>query len=129
MLEASALTKRYGDKLAVDDLSLRVRPGQVTGFLGPNGAGKSTTMRLMLGLDGGGGRTILGRPGDQWWAWGGTGADAGSVFFEKKETPRAVKRRAENIRGSSEFDQPNPISLPNIPLMPSLPPVPIPIPR
>ncbi len=57
MIEASALTKRYGDKLAVDDLSFRVRPGQVTGFLGPNGAGKSTTMRLMLGLDHGGGRT------------------------------------------------------------------------
>ena len=59
MIEASALTKRYGDKLAVDDLSFCVRPGQVTGFLGPNGAGKSTTMRLMLGLDGGGGRTTF----------------------------------------------------------------------
>ena len=71
---------------------------------------------------------ILGRPGDQWWAWGGTGADAGSVFFEKKEkTPRAVKRRAKNIRGSSEFDQPNPINLPSIPLIPPLPRVPIPI--
>jgi ABC-2 type transport system ATP-binding protein len=57
VIEASALTKRYGDKLAVDDLSFQVRPGQVTGFLGPNGAGKSTTMRLMLGLDHGGGRT------------------------------------------------------------------------
>ena len=57
MIEASALTKRYGDRLAVDDLSFQVRPGQVTGFLGPNGAGKSTTMRLMLGLDHGGGRT------------------------------------------------------------------------
>jgi len=59
VIEASALTKRYGDKLAVDDLSFRVRPGQVTGFLGPNGAGKSTTMRLMLGLDYGGGRTTF----------------------------------------------------------------------
>lgn len=59
MIEASALTKRYGDKLAVDDLSFQVRPGQVTGFLGPNGAGKSTTMRLMLGLDYGGGRTTF----------------------------------------------------------------------
>ena len=63
MIEVSALTKRYGDKLAVDDLSFRVRPGQVTGFLGPNGAGKSTTMRLMLGLDSGGGRTTFdGKP-------------------------------------------------------------------
>jgi ABC-2 type transport system ATP-binding protein len=45
------LTKRYGDRLAVDDLSFTVVPGQVTGFLGPNGAGKSTTMRMILGLD------------------------------------------------------------------------------
>src|SRR5260370_16372926 len=51
MIEARALTKRYDDKLAVDDLSLTVRPGIVTGFLGPNGAGKSTTMRMLLGLD------------------------------------------------------------------------------
>ncbi len=51
MIEARGLTKRYGDKLAVDDLSFTVRPGIVTGFLGPNGAGKSTTMRLILGLD------------------------------------------------------------------------------
>ena len=51
MIEASALTKQYGSKVAVDDLSFTVRPGAVTGFLGPNGAGKSTTMRLLLGLD------------------------------------------------------------------------------
>jgi ABC-2 type transport system ATP-binding protein len=51
MIEAQGLSKRYGDKLAVDDLSFTVRPGIVTGFLGPNGAGKSTTMRLILGLD------------------------------------------------------------------------------
>jgi ABC-2 type transport system ATP-binding protein len=51
MIEARGLTKRYGDKLAVDDLTFTVRPGIVTGFLGPNGAGKSTTMRLILGLD------------------------------------------------------------------------------
>ncbi len=51
MIEASNLQKRYGDKLAVDDLSFTVEPGKVTGFLGPNGAGKSTTMRLILGLD------------------------------------------------------------------------------
>ena len=57
MIEAAALSKRYGDTLAVDDLSFTLRPGLVTGFLGPNGAGKSTTMRLMLGLDSGGGRT------------------------------------------------------------------------
>ncbi len=51
MIEARNLTKRYGDKTAVDDLSFSVEPGKVTGFLGPNGAGKSTTMRLLLGLD------------------------------------------------------------------------------
>jgi ABC-2 type transport system ATP-binding protein len=51
MIEAVGLTKRYGDRLAVDDLSFTVKPGQVTGFLGPNGAGKSTTMRMILGLD------------------------------------------------------------------------------
>jgi ABC-2 type transport system ATP-binding protein len=51
VIEARNLSKRYGDKLAVDDLTFTVRPGLVTGFLGPNGAGKSTTMRLILGLD------------------------------------------------------------------------------
>ncbi|AGM10593.1 ABC transporter ATP-binding protein [Amycolatopsis keratiniphila] len=51
MIEATGLTKRYGDKLAVDDLSFTAEAGRVTGFLGPNGAGKSTTMRMMLGLD------------------------------------------------------------------------------
>src|SRR5512132_2682855 len=64
MIEAHGLTKRYGDRLAVDDLSFAVRPGVVTGFLGPNGAGKSTTMRLILGLDAptGGSVTVNGRP-------------------------------------------------------------------
>ncbi|GHB20936.1 ABC transporter ATP-binding protein [Streptomyces chryseus] len=51
MIELTGLTKRYGEKLAVDQLTFTVRPGIVTGFLGPNGAGKSTTMRMMLGLD------------------------------------------------------------------------------
>jgi ABC-2 type transport system ATP-binding protein len=51
MIEAWSLSKRYGDKLAVDDLTFEVRPGVVTGFLGPNGAGKSTTMRMVMGLD------------------------------------------------------------------------------
>jgi ABC-2 type transport system ATP-binding protein len=51
MIEARDLTKRYGDKVAVDHLSFSIAPGRVTGFLGPNGAGKSTTMRLILGLD------------------------------------------------------------------------------
>jgi ABC-2 type transport system ATP-binding protein len=51
VIEASDLTKDYGEKRAVDGLSFTVRPGIVTGFLGPNGSGKSTTMRLILGLD------------------------------------------------------------------------------
>ena len=51
MIEVRGLSKRYGEKLAVNNLSFDVAPGKVTGFLGPNGAGKTTTMRLILGLD------------------------------------------------------------------------------
>src|SRR6266496_2540501 len=51
MIEVRGLSKRYGDKIAVNNLSFNVAPGRVTGFLGPNGAGKTTTMRLILGLD------------------------------------------------------------------------------
>src|SRR4051812_48692140 len=51
VIEARGLTKDYGKKRAVDELSFTVKPGVVTGFLGPNGSGKSTTMRLILGLD------------------------------------------------------------------------------
>jgi ABC-2 type transport system ATP-binding protein len=64
VIEASGLTKRYGNTVAVDDLSFMVPAGQVTGFLGPNGAGKSTTMRMVLGLDSptSGSVTVNGRP-------------------------------------------------------------------
>ncbi len=64
MIEARGLTKRYGQKLAVDQLSFAVLPGKVTGFLGPNGAGKTTTMRMILGLDTptAGTVTVNGRP-------------------------------------------------------------------
>ena len=51
MIEVRGLTKRYGAKTAVDDLTFSIEPGKVTGFLGPNGAGKTTTMRCILGLD------------------------------------------------------------------------------
>ena len=63
MIEVTDLSKRFGDKVAVDRLSFQVQPGRVTGFLGPNGAGKSTTMRLILGLDhpNGGSATINGK--------------------------------------------------------------------
>jgi ABC-2 type transport system ATP-binding protein len=64
MIEARSLSKRYGDTLAVDNLSFTVEPGKITGFLGPNGAGKTTTMRLILGLDrpSAGTVTVNGRP-------------------------------------------------------------------
>jgi ABC-2 type transport system ATP-binding protein len=63
MIEAHQLTKRYGEKTAVDRLDFVVKPGTVTGFLGPNGAGKSTTMRMIVGLDApsGGSVTVNGK--------------------------------------------------------------------
>ncbi|MBT2489472.1 ATP-binding cassette domain-containing protein [Streptomyces sp. ISL-96] len=51
MIEVNGLSKRFGDVLAVNELTFTVRPGNVTGFLGPNGAGKSTTLRMILGLN------------------------------------------------------------------------------
>ncbi len=51
MIQVEHLTKKYGSKIAVDDLSFSLTPGRVTGFLGPNGSGKSTTMRCIVGLD------------------------------------------------------------------------------
>ncbi len=64
MIQAYGLTKRYGGKTVVDELTFTVRPGVVTGFLGPNGAGKSTTMRMILSLDAPtlGRATVGGRP-------------------------------------------------------------------
>lgn len=59
MIEAKHLSKHYGKKQAVNDISFTIQTGKVTGFLGPNGAGKSTTMRLMLGLDNGSGTTTF----------------------------------------------------------------------
>ncbi|WP_448611726.1 ABC transporter ATP-binding protein [Geodermatophilus sp. URMC 60] len=64
MIELDGLTKRYGERTAVDDLTVRVEPGRVTGFLGPNGSGKTTTMRCLLGLTRptAGTATVLGVP-------------------------------------------------------------------
>ncbi|MEA5362986.1 ATP-binding cassette domain-containing protein [Amycolatopsis sp., V23-08] len=64
MIEARAVSKRYGDKVAVDALTFTVKPGVVTGFLGPNGAGKSTTIRMIMGLDAptSGSVTVNGKP-------------------------------------------------------------------
>lgn len=68
MIKATNLHKNYRKKVAVDNLSFEVETGKVTGFLGPNGAGKSTTMRLMLGLDNGGGSTTFDGKKLHWYA-------------------------------------------------------------
>jgi len=70
------LTKRYGDRLAVDSVSLTVRRGEVYGFLGPNGAGKTTTLRMLLGLvrPSSGAATVLGAAPGSHRAVAGTGA-------------------------------------------------------
>ena len=75
MIEVSGLTKRFRDRLAVDDLSFTVQKGEVIGFLGPNGAGKSTTLRMLTGF----------LP-----ATSGTARVAG---FDVFEDPLEVKRR------------------------------------
>ena len=64
MIEANSLTKRYGGRTAVRDVSFRCEPGTVTGFLGPNGAGKSTTLKMLCGLalPSDGQATVLGTP-------------------------------------------------------------------
>jgi ABC-2 type transport system ATP-binding protein len=51
VITATGLTKKYGQKIVVNDLSFEIKPGQFTGFIGPHGAGKSTTMRMLVGLD------------------------------------------------------------------------------
>lgn len=72
MLELDGLTRRYGDRLALDRLSFTVHPGQLLGFVGPNGAGKTTTMRIVLGV---------------------LAADAGSVRFEGRDLDAATRAR------------------------------------
>ena len=64
VIELDGLTKRYGTRVAVDDLTVTIEPGRVTGFLGPNGSGKTTTLRCILGLTRptAGTATVLGRP-------------------------------------------------------------------
>ncbi len=64
VIELDGLTKEYRDRVAVDDLTVRIEPGRVTGFLGPNGSGKTTTMRCVLGLTRptAGTATVLGVP-------------------------------------------------------------------
>src|SRR3712207_175354 len=64
MIKVSGLTKKYGDRTVVDQVSFELEPGTVTGFLGPNGAGKSTTMRMITGLvpASGGSALVGGKP-------------------------------------------------------------------
>ena len=101
MIEIDGLTKRYGDKTAVDGLSFVVEPGVVTGFLGPNGAGKSTTMRLIAGLDRPTSVTVRvnGRhyPG----AVHGTAAEFGRLSLPDRvrNAERSVRAGAQIVRG------------------------------
>lgn len=105
MIEAKNLTKKYGDKTAVDDLTFTVQPGLITGFLGPNGAGKSTTMRMILGLDTSTGGTVTGS--SQLWTaqlWSSSGAtpDGGSIStcFANSETKRSSALTYEKASAS-----------------------------
>ncbi len=108
-VEARGLTKSFGDKRAVNNLSFTLEPGVVTGFLGPNGSGKSTTMRLMLGLDHGEGTTT----------WDGkrlaahkhatqvVGAHLDARFFNPNRTARAHLRMlgAESNVSNARVDE------------------------
>jgi ABC-2 type transport system ATP-binding protein len=89
-VEAVGLGKSYGATRAVDQLSFTLQPGVVTGFLGPNGSGKSTTMRLMLGLDRGDGRTLWdGKAlGDRQHVTRTVGAHLDAKFFHPSRTAR-----------------------------------------
>lgn len=93
-VEARGLTKVFGSKRAVNDVSFTLQPGVVTGFLGPNGAGKSTTMRLMLGLDEGEGETRwYGKPLlDHQHVTRVVGAHLDARFFNPNRTARAHLR-------------------------------------
>ncbi|MGO9079503.1 MAG: ABC transporter ATP-binding protein [Streptosporangiaceae bacterium] len=111
MIEAKGLTKRYGDTVAVDNLSFSVEPGKITGFLGPNGAGKTTTMRLILGLDRPtrGSVTVNGKPfGQRAWPMREVGAllDAKAVHGGRSaynhllclaQTNNLPKRRVDEV--------------------------------
>ncbi len=94
MIELHALAKSFGDVRAVDGISFAVPDGVVTGFLGPNGSGKSTTMRLMLGLDHGGGETTFdGRRLTEVASVTRTvGAHLDAKYFHPKRTARAHLR-------------------------------------
>ena len=92
VISVQGLTKAFGSRLAVDDLSFEVAAGRVTGFLGPNGAGKTTTMRMLLGLarPTSGTATVLGRPYtslEQPWRTVGVVLDAASFHPRRGRGP------------------------------------------
>ena len=93
MITLSGLTKRFGASTAVDNLTLDIAPGRVTGFLGPNGAGKSTTMRMILGLD---------RP------TAGTALVDGRPYATLRHPLRDGRRAAGRQGGASGPDRPGP---------------------
>jgi len=72
VLEISGVSKRFGDRIALDEVSFAVRPGEVFGFVGANGAGKTTTMRIVLGV---------------------LRADAGTVSWQGTAIDAEVRRR------------------------------------
>ncbi|HEX4774578.1 MAG TPA: ATP-binding cassette domain-containing protein [Candidatus Saccharimonadales bacterium] len=105
MIKAQNLSKKFGKKTAVDNLSFQIETGKVTGFLGPNGAGKSTTMRLMLGLDNGKGATTY--DGKALQSYGYPSQIVGILLEAKAFHPTRTARRhlsvlttAGNIPGS-----------------------------
>lgn len=106
MIEAQELTRRYGNAVAVDDLSFVVKPGQITAFIGPNGAGKSTALRLMLQLERGGGRTLfcgkryrdLRHPAREVGAWLGAGPSCPTRRARTELRMLAVAHRIKRAR-------------------------------
>jgi ABC-type multidrug transport system ATPase subunit len=103
-VQAFGLVKRYGNKLAVNDLSFSLKPGQITGFLGPNGAGKTTTMQLMLSLIHGEGCTLF--DGQKYAELKQPGRVVGALLDPRPFHPTRTARRhlrmmAPAVRGSS----------------------------
>ena len=110
VIELRELTKRYGGRAAVDGLSVRVRPGVVTGFLGPNGSGKSTTMRMILGLDAPDrGEALIGgvRYADLRWPLRAVGAllDAGAFHPGRSARAHLAALAASNDIAGSRVEQ------------------------